>query len=67
MLGDTSGSLLLTAGLLVSITDVRRRYRVGARILESDAFWIEKDTPAVAQPVPASSAFVAASGPACIG
>ena len=29
----------------------------GARIHESDAFWIEKDTPAVAQPVPASSVF----------
>lgn len=39
----------------------------GARIHESDAFWIEKDTPAVAQPVPASSVIVVASGPACIG
>ncbi len=29
----------------------------GARIHESDAFWIEEDTPAVAQPVPVSSVF----------
>lgn len=35
----------------------------GARILESGAFWIERDTPAV----PATSVIVAASGPACIG